>query len=627
MKQKDDKKERRNKTVFASVSAEEKISGRMIALIFSVLVSFLMIALCALNLSKEFPGDRRSIDTDIQGEVTTSVTDTTEVTEQPRETVSEYVFNAAQISQFAFEQIIEAEDADGSWSLTEDSSRPGYSGTGYLTDFSLQLGNSLSFSFDIPAEQHYDISVCFASDEVMRNEVLMDGEQLFDFECTEETTGRFVIKTYYGVFLEAGTVNLTVHEIEAGIDLDYIKITNNQSIYTSRTDVAPSLVNPDASKEALELMSYLTENFGKRILTGQYVSDARSIEIEKIYENTSSYPAVRFGDMSMYSTNTSEKTAPEDDEISAAVKWAEKGGIVGYIWHWRAPLYENEFYSEKTDFDLSLAVSDYDVAVMPAENIEKLYQDGYITAETLLIIRDIDYVSEQLARLKEKNIPVLWRPLHEASGDWFWWGNSGPDCYKWLWNLLYRRMTSYHKLNNLIWIWSAQGSDYFIGNSMFDIASVDLYSDNTDNTSYYKQYQWLYSLTGGQKLIALSECGTLPDIELTFRDRAVWSFFGLWYGDYILDKDGNLSEKYNTREALMKMYNANRTITLEKYKTKSVFREEEVPVTSAVSASVSSVTEQPVTETSVTTVPVTEAPEPEEDEWYDDEDYQEEEDW
>ena len=584
------------KTIFSSVSAEEKVSGKMIALFAAMLGSFLLIAVCVLNLVHSFSETRKNSQLENAPDVTASETVSPDSTEEAAKvTVTEYVIDASGISQHAYEELIEAEDADGSWSLTEADYRPGYSGSGYLTDFSLQQGNSLSFEFDIPAAQHYDISICFASDEVVRNEVLLNGENLFDFECTQDTTGRFVIKTYYGVFFEAGKITLNVHEIEAGFDLDYIKICNNQSIYSAGTDISPTLINPHASDEAKELMKYLADNFGERMLTGQYVSDSKNVEINSIYENTSNYPAIRFGDMKNYSINSSEGVSDEDDDVSAALEWAEQGGIVGYIWHWRAPLYENEFYSEKTDFDLSLAMTDTDIALLSIDEIERLHQEGIINAETVLIIHDIDNVSKQLGRLRDAGVPVLWRPLHEASGDWFWWGDSGPECYKWLWNLLYRRQTEYHKLDNLIWIWSAMGTDYYVGNSAFDIASVDLYSDNTDNTSYYMQYQWLYSLTGGQKLIALSECGILPDMELTFRDRAVWSFFGLWYGDYILDKNGMLSEKYNSRETLIKMYNSDRTITLEKYRNKSVLNADNsaVPDTSLVSAPF---TEPPVTE-------------------------------
>jgi mannan endo-1,4-beta-mannosidase len=64
-----------------------------------------------------------------------------------------------------------------------------------------------------------------------------------------------------------------------------------------------------------------------------------------------------------------------------------------------------------------------------------------------------------LKRLRDAGVPVLWRPLHEASGNawhtpWFWWGAKGAEPYKKLWNMMFDRMNNYHGLNNLIWIYS-----------------------------------------------------------------------------------------------------------------------------------------------------------------------------
>ena len=568
------------KEIFGSVSAEERISGKMIALLIVILISFLMIVICLITLiQKNKNGGNDTVD------ITATVEKSTDnkQTDAAKETgVSEYFISDAQINPSDYEMQIEAETLERPSNLNVSSSRPGFSGESFVWGFSAEDKKVLQFVFDVPTDQHYDISICFASDTVVRNEIYMNDEFLFDFSCKPDSTGRFVIKTYYGVFMEKGKNILTVHQVDGGFDLDYIKVQNNKSIYAAKTDIEPTLINASASDTAKELMKYLTDNFGKKVITGQYVSSSENTEIQKIYDNTAKYPAIRFGDMRGYSTNLPESEKNKTgDEIETAIKWAEDGGIVGYVWHWYSPIYAAEIYSDKTDFDLSYAVTVNDVAVMNDEDLEHYRSVGAITNECYALIKDIDAISLQLQRLNEKNIPVLWRPIHEASGDWFWWGKSGPDAYKWLWTVMYRRMTEYHHLNNLIWIWSAQGKEYFVGNNLFDIASVDLYDPNTDNTSYYKQYQWLYSLTEGQKLIALSECGTLPDMELTFRDRAVWSFFGLWYGDYILDKNGELSEKYNTRESLMIMYNSNRSITLDKYRK----RNEKEPVTTTITSS------------------------------------------
>jgi mannan endo-1,4-beta-mannosidase len=97
-------------------------------------------------------------------------------------------------------------------------------------------------------------------------------------------------------------------------------------------------------------------------------------------------------------------------------------------------------------------------------------------ANYTLILRDIDAIAVQLKRLQSAHIPVLFRPLHEAEGGWFWWGAQGPEPSKKLWVLLYNRLTNYHKLNNLIWVWNSIAESWYPGDSIVDILSADVYS-------------------------------------------------------------------------------------------------------------------------------------------------------
>jgi len=61
-----------------------------------------------------------------------------------------------------------------------------------------------------------------------------------------------------------------------------------------------------------------------------------------------------------------------------------------------------------------------------------------------------------LKQLQDANVPVLWRPYHEMNGDWFWWGGRYDGKYTTaaLYRQIFDRLVNYHKLNNLIWIWS-----------------------------------------------------------------------------------------------------------------------------------------------------------------------------
>ncbi|MCR4890138.1 MAG: hypothetical protein K5979_13320, partial [Ruminococcus sp.] len=76
----------------------------------------------------------------------------------------------------------------------------------------------------------------------------------------------------------------------------------------------------------------------------------------------------------------------------------------------------------------------------------------------------------------------------------------------------------------------------------------------------------LQKIVGKEKLIALSECSSVPDIDASFRDNAVWSFFGQWYGKYISDDKGEYSEEYTSKDAIVRVYNSDGALSLDEYK-------------------------------------------------------------
>ena len=202
------------------------------------------------------------------------------------------------------------------------------------------------------------------------------------------------------------------------------------------------------------------------------------------------------------------------------------------------------------------------------EEIKALYTSGKIPEGCYALIQDLDSMAAQLLALKDKGIPVLWRPLHESSGDWFWWGSDGPDAYTWLWELMYKRYTGFFGLDNLIWIWNGQSDSYTVNKDTFDIASVDIYLDSKrEFGSRFEQFAALQKIVGPDKLIALSECSCIPDADAAFRDNAVWSFFGLWYGKYIENNRGRLAKEYMDKDYLIHAYNSDGILTLDEYRT------------------------------------------------------------
>ena len=144
--------------------------------------------------------------------------------------------------------------------------------------------------------------------------------------------------------------------------------------------------------------------------------------------------------------------------------------------------------------------------------------------------------------------------------------SDGEEAYQWLYELMYDRMTGYHKLDNLIWIWNGQSEDYMVDSSKYDIAAIDIYmGPNMVYGSRSEQYQWLKQVTDSGKILAIGECSSIPGIDEMIRDNSLWSFFGLWYGDYLTSSSGDTADVYTTEEDLIKMYNAENSITLESY--------------------------------------------------------------
>lgn len=176
--------------------------------------------------------------------------------------------------------------------------------------------------------------------------------------------------------------------------------------------------------------------------------------------------------------------------------------------------------------------------------------------------KDIDKVSEQLARLRDEGIAVLWRPLHEASNGYFWWSKD-EESYKWLWKLMYQRQTEYHKLNNLIWVWSAQNARWYVGDDYCDVLSLDVYSSNASKDGQVNSLLFLQGISKN-KPIAMSECGTTPDIQSIADEKAMWSYIGQWGGNYLMNEEGKLSEEFNSEADLITMYNNNLTVTRDK---------------------------------------------------------------
>jgi hypothetical protein len=227
--------------------------------------------------------------------------------------------------------------------------------------------------------------------------------------------------------------------------------------------------------------------------------------------------------------------------VSNAIDWySKRNGIVTFCWHWNAPVGKRAFYTKETDFDAARAV-------IPG------------TLEYEGVLRDMDVVAEQLKLLQAAQVPVLWRPLHEANGRWFWWGAAGPDACKKLWRLMFDRFTGQHGLTNLIWVFSPGASidlaDWYPGDAYVDIIGQDHYPMDGNHGAAKEIYDELVALGDGTKLVGMSENGPIPAPAAVAREKVGWLFFITWAGKELTN--------YNSPEQLKEYYGHPRVASLD----------------------------------------------------------------
>lgn len=303
---------------------------------------------------------------------------------------------------------------------------------------------------------------------------------------------------------------------------------------TDKTGLQPTtLSNQNSTLETRVLYDYIKSLSGKKILAGQqestWMKGGAEYEMNYLFEKTGKYPAVRGLD---YINNDFRGVT------SRAIKWWNKGGIVTICWHWGAPPDGVGYESSKDTIDIEMALL-----------------EG--TDINLGMIEKMDEVAEQLLKLQEAGVPVLWRPFHEFDGGWFWWGKGGPELFKQLWKLMYERYTYHWGLNNLIWVCGFANTmrpEWYPGDEYVDIAGSDTY----DNTTHIKAQEILESFMNPDIPLALHENGRIPKPEEFINDGTKWTWFLTWHTGHITGENNpqDVSDLNNT-------YNSDYVITLD----------------------------------------------------------------
>jgi len=298
---------------------------------------------------------------------------------------------------------------------------------------------------------------------------------------------------------------------------------------------ADTPVTPGASPEAQSLLAYFSDIYGKKILSGQQEggrgTNELGPELAYITNTTGKLPALLALDF-IFCT---EQSGMRDDQhlvVKHAIDWyTNRKGVVAFCWHWFAPAGERGFYTKDTKFDLARGMT-----------------EG--TPEHAALLCDLDVIARELELLRDAHVPVLWRPMHEVNGRWFWWGAQGPEPYKKLWRLMFENFTVQHHLTNLIWVFSPGAetdlADWYPGDEYVDMIGQDYYPMDGSHGPAKDVFDELVAIGRGNKLVAMSENGPIPDPARLAGEKAGWLFFTTWSGKTLTEN--------NSKEQLCKVY-------------------------------------------------------------------------
>lgn len=289
---------------------------------------------------------------------------------------------------------------------------------------------------------------------------------------------------------------------------------------------AGQLVNPNASPQVKNIYAFLEQARAQgRTISGQLdviskpgvdspMWDSKNF-LRRVYTATGEWPGVigAYWDPGRNSNMM----------INEFANYYSKGGIphlTSMPRNPRKPGYEREWSADRA---VNSDGNNYYVNLGTLLNTGPrggVYQHYYM---------DLDNIASKLQILEDRGIPVMFRPLSECNGPWFWWGTNqqfltvNPDRathYKQLWKEMYEYFTYTKGLDNLIWVWETRNvpvdlrdkwlhpRDLYPGDDYVDIIAMNSSVKRNEGMNsaviWREAYDWMKARG---KLIAFSQCG------------------------------------------------------------------------------------------------------------------------
>ncbi|MDE7219080.1 MAG: glycoside hydrolase family 26 protein [Oscillospiraceae bacterium] len=290
---------------------------------------------------------------------------------------------------------------------------------------------------------------------------------------------------------------------------------------------------------------------------------------------------------------------------SIANKAIEEGAIITLSAHMPnfSTISEREEYKSGDPAYLRWDFSGYTPNTLEGDVVKGILPGGAYHAQYTAFL---DIIAEYA---KQVNGAILFRPFHENTGSWFWWGAAlcDPATYKSVYKYTVEYLRDEKDVHNLLYVYgpgseASNAEEYaerYPGDGYVDMVGFDMYHSSpsaTDNSSWYEAFAAELKIVetfakAHGKLLAVTETGTANTAEPGSSQTAMlvqgnptdWyakvldmvsasdaSYFLLWanfgktsgyYTPYVdaVNEDGSL-HGHELLDAFLKFYNDERTV-------------------------------------------------------------------
>lgn len=204
-----------------------------------------------------------------------------------------------------------------------------------------------------------------------------------------------------------------------------------------------------------------------KLVSGQFAgwsgSSGKMEVLAKIETATGQWPAVIGLDYCGWDNGQAAIYTAPVNELAKAY-WRD-GGLVTISWH--APNPANPKGGGLNDKGVELA---------------ELLKPGATHDRWM---KSLDQIAAGLEELQAAGIVVIWRPLHEMNGGWFWWGAKPGADFVAVWRHMFDYFTKTKNLHNLIWDFGPNhgqqpATNFYPGDAYVDLTGLDAYTDHID---------------------------------------------------------------------------------------------------------------------------------------------------